>query len=30
LPDGVKWSENINVSLKKPGGTLRAPTRVPK
>jgi VWFA-related protein len=30
LPDGVKWSENINVSLKKPGATLRAPNRVPK
>jgi VWFA-related protein len=30
LPDGVKSSDTINVSLKKPGATLRAPNRVPK
>jgi len=29
LPDGVKASDRINVSLKKPGLTLRAPSRVP-
>jgi len=29
LPDGVKPSERIGVSLKKPGVTLRAPIRVP-
>jgi hypothetical protein len=30
LPDGVKTSDRITVSLKKPGATLRAPSRVPK
>jgi Ca-activated chloride channel homolog len=30
LPDGVKSSDSISVSLKKPGLTLRAPSRVPK
>jgi hypothetical protein len=30
LPDGVKTSDRISVSLKKPGATLRAPNRVPK
>jgi hypothetical protein len=30
LPDGVKASDRIGVSLNKPGLTLRAPTRVPK
>jgi hypothetical protein len=30
LPDGVKTSDRITVSLKKPGATLRAPNRVPK
>jgi VWFA-related protein len=30
LPDGVKSSDRISVSLKKPGLTLRAPSRVPK
>jgi VWFA-related protein len=30
LPDGVRASDRINVSLKKPGATLRAPSRVPK
>jgi Ca-activated chloride channel homolog len=30
LPDGVKSSDRISVSLKKPGATLRAPNRVPK
>jgi hypothetical protein len=30
LPDGVKASDRVNVSLKKPGATLRAPSRVAK
>jgi hypothetical protein len=30
LPDGVKTSDRISVSLKKPGATLRAPSRVPR
>jgi hypothetical protein len=30
LPDGVKPSDRISVSLKEPGWTLRAPSRVPK
>ncbi len=30
LPDGVKTSDRITVSLKEPGWTLRAPSRVPK
>lgn len=30
LPDGVRTSDRISVSLKKPGATLRAPNRVPK
>jgi VWFA-related protein len=30
LPDGVKTSDRITVSLKEPGATLRAPSRVPK
>ena len=30
LPDGVKTSDRITVSLKEPGATLRAPNRVPK
>jgi hypothetical protein len=30
LPDGVKTSDRITVSLKKPGATLLAPNRVPK
>jgi hypothetical protein len=30
LPSGVRTSERISVSLKKPGVTLRAPSRVPK
>jgi hypothetical protein len=30
LPDGVKSSDRISVSLKKQGATLRAPNRVPK
>ena len=30
LPDGVRASDRISVSLKRPGATLRAPTRVPK
>jgi hypothetical protein len=30
LPSGVKPSERLSVSLKKPGVTLRAPSRVPK
>jgi hypothetical protein len=30
LPDGVKPADRIVVGLKKPGLTLRAPTRVPK
>jgi VWFA-related protein len=30
LPSGVRPSDRINVSLKKPGLTLRAPSRVPK
>ncbi len=30
LPDGVKPSDRFSVSLKEPGWTLRAPTRVPK
>ncbi len=30
LPSGVKPSERISVSLKRPGATLRAPSRVPK
>lgn len=30
LPDGVKPSDRVSVSLKKPGATLRAPRRVPK
>ena len=30
LPEGVKTSDRISVSLKKPGVTLRAPSRVPK
>jgi hypothetical protein len=29
LPDGVRPSDRIDVSLKKPGATLRAPSRVP-
>jgi VWFA-related protein len=29
LPDGVRASDRISVSLKKPGATLRAPSRVP-
>jgi VWFA-related protein len=29
LPDGVRASDRISVSLKKPGATLRAPNRVP-
>jgi hypothetical protein len=30
LPDGVRTSDRISVSLKRPGVTLRAPNRVPK
>ncbi len=30
LPNGVKPSDRISVSLQKPGVTLRAPSRVPK
>ena len=30
LPDGVKASDRISVSLKKAGATLRAPSRVPR
>jgi hypothetical protein len=30
LPDGVKTSDRISVSLNMPGATLRAPSRVPK
>ena len=30
LPDGVRASDRISVSLKRPGTTLRSPTRVPK
>ncbi len=30
LPDGVRPSDRISVSLRKPGATLRAPSRVPK
>ena len=30
LPDGVKPSDRVSVSLEKPGATLRAPKRVPK
>ena len=29
LPDGVRPADRISVSLKKPGATLRAPSRVP-
>jgi VWFA-related protein len=30
LPDGVKTSDRVNVSLKRDGATLRAPNRIPK
>jgi VWFA-related protein len=30
LPDGVRTSDRISISLTKPGMTLRAPSRVPK
>jgi hypothetical protein len=30
LPDGVKPSDRVSVSLEKPGTVLRAPKRVPK
>ncbi len=30
LPDGVKPADRLAVTLKKPGLTLRAPTRIPK
>jgi|WetSurMetagenome_2_1015567.scaffolds.fasta_scaffold171004_2 hypothetical protein len=30
LPDGVKTSDAVNVSLKREGATLRAPSRIPK
>jgi len=29
LPDGVKPSERLSVTVKRKGVTLRAPTRVP-